>query len=280
VSTLQHPVIDLHLHTTASDGNLAPSALVERAQAAGITILSVTDHDTVAGLAEARAAAARLGVTLVTGIEMTAVERGRDVHMLGYFFDGTSRDLSAFLERQRADRLRRVAEIGERLRELGVAVDVDALVTSGAARPERSIGRPQVADALVASGHVRDRREAFDTLLGDDCPAYVPRRGSGPAGVIAVVRAAGGIVSLAHPGLLGMDALVPVLAAEGLAAIEVRHSDHDEATERHYRALAARHGLAVSGGSDFHGEGLGRNAVIGAVTLSPEDFELLRARVP
>ena len=253
---------------------------MERAFSWGVTILSVTDHDTVAGLGEARDACACLGVRLITGIEITAVERERDVHMLGYFFDETDAGLAAFLQDQRADRVRRVAQIGDRLRDLGIDVDVGPLVVSAAARPGRSIGRPQIADALVASGVVRDRREAFDTLLGDERPAFVPRQGSTPAGVIAAVRAAGGIVSLAHPGLLGMDDLIPSLAAQGLSALEVRHSDHDAPTEQHYRDLAARYGLAVSGGSDFHGEGLGRTATIGTLGLTLAEFELLEARVP
>ena len=269
-------MIDLHLHTDASDGVLSPSALVARAAGAGITVLSVTDHDTVAGLAEARAAADTRGVRLVNGIEITAVEGARDVHMLGYFFDPRSGVLGEFLSRQRTDRIRRVEEMAARLAALGAPIDVTALVAS--AIRGRSIGRPQLADALVAAGHAVSRDDAFDRLLGDRCPAYVARRGATPVEVIALVRQAGGIASLAHPGLLNDDALIPRLAAAGLAAIEVRHSDHDSATERRYRELAAEHGLAVSGGSDFHGDGVHRNTTIGAISLPADDFAQLEAR--
>ena len=273
-------MIDLHLHTTASDGTLTPTALVARAAAAGITILSVTDHDTVAGLGEARAAAGTLRLRLIDGIEITAVEDARDVHMLAYFFDPASPALLAFLERQRADRIRRVEEIARRLQALGAPIDGSSLLEIAAREPGRSVGRPQVADALVASGHAESRDDAFDRLLGDDGPAFVPRRGASPGEVIALVRDAGGIVSLAHPGLLKKDAIIARLAAEGLAAIEVYHSDHDAADERRYRQLADSLGVAVSGGSDFHGDSAHRTATIGVVTLPPWDFARLEARRP
>lgn len=273
-------MIDLHLHTTASDGTLAPAALVQRAVSAGITVLSVTDHDTVAGLPDARAAAQALGVRLIDGIEITAVEDARDVHMLAYFFDPDSPALIEFLGRQRADRVRRVEEMAARLKELGAPIDLSALLDVAGREPGRSVGRPQVADALVAAGYAESRGDAFDRLLGDEGPAYVPRRGATPAEVIALVWEAGGIVSLAHPALLGNDAIIPRMAREGLTAIEVCHSDHDAAAERHYRGLAATLGVAVSGGSDFHGESAHRTATIGVVTLPPDDFARLEARRP
>ena len=269
-------MIDLHLHTTASDGTLAPAALVARAAAAGITILSVTDHDTTAGLDEARASAAALGLTLVPGIEITAVENGRDVHVLGYFIDPCAVALDGFLARQRRNRIARVQQIGERLRAIGCPVDLEPLLQAAACEAGRSIGRPQIADALIRAGHARDRDDAFERLLGEAGLAYVPRSGETPERVIGVIRQAGGIASLAHPALLGQDALIPRLARAGLAAIEVRHRDHDEAAERHYRELAGRLDLAVSGGSDYHGDDF-RRAALGAVTLPAADYERLRA---
>jgi predicted metal-dependent phosphoesterase TrpH len=273
-------LIDLHLHTTASDGTLAPGALVARAVAAGITILSVTDHDTVAGLAEAHAAAGAHAVRLIDGIEITAVQDARDVHMLAYFFDRDSAALLDFLAAQRADRVRRVTEIAARLADLGAAVDVTTLLEIARRQPGRSIGRPQIAEALVFRGHAVDRDDAFDRLLGDECPAYVPRKGASPGDVIALVHAAGGIVSLAHPGLLRRDDIIPRLAAEGLDAIEVRHSDHDAEAEAYYRTMAASLGVAVSGGSDYHGDSAHRSATIGEVTLPAPDFEALEELRP
>jgi 3',5'-nucleoside bisphosphate phosphatase len=270
-------VIDLHLHTTASDGSLPPAALVARAAEAGISTLAVTDHDTIAGLAEASAAAAGQGVTFVNGIEITAIEASRDVHVLGYFFDPGNAALAAFLVKQRLDRLRRVEEIAARLASAGYRVDVAHLVGDGAVHG-RSIGRPHVADALIAAGHVRNRDEAFDRFLGHGRPAFVPRCGASAAEVVRVLNEAGGVASLAHPGLTRVDELIPSLAAAGLGALEVRHSDHDVETEARYRALAAFHRLAVSGGSDFHADDSARAPKLGLMTLSIEELRALEAR--
>lgn len=256
---------------------LTPRGLVARAASAGLTTIAVTDHDTVAGLADARAEAAARRLTFINGIEITAVEDGRDVHMLGYFIDPDDAALAAFLAGQRTDRVRRVREIGERLETLGFAVDVDAIVSLGV-HGGRSVGRPQIADALVVSGHAEHRDDAFKRFLGEGGAAFVPRRGPAAAEVVHVITHAGGIASLAHPGLTRRDDLIPSLAAAGLAALEVRHSDQDAAAEARYRELAAQHGLAVSGGSDYHGDATGRGPCLGVVVLPPADFEHLRAR--
>jgi predicted metal-dependent phosphoesterase TrpH len=269
-------VIDLHLHTTASDGTLSPSALVARAAAAGLRIIAVTDHDTLAGLPEAREAAAAHGLRLIDGVEITAVEDRRDVHLLAYFMDPTNAALVGFLKTQRSNRLRRIREIAERLASLGAPVDIESIIA--VRKDGRSLGRPQIADALVAAGHVRDRDDAFDRFIGTDRPAYVPRRGAPPDEVIDIVRKAGGIVSMAHPALTKKDEIIPRLASAGLAALEARHSDQDAAAEQRYRALAARHGLAVSGGSDFHGDAGHRGALFGTVVLPVEDFTAFESR--
>jgi predicted metal-dependent phosphoesterase TrpH len=270
-------VIDLHLHTTASDGQLAPAALVERLVTCGISTFSVTDHDTTAGLDEARDAAAGRGLTFVPGIEITAIDAARDVHILAYFFDPHHQGLSEFLARQREERLLRVARIGARLAALGYAIDTEALVREAEESGGRSVGRPRIADALIAAGHVRSRDEAFDRFLGANCPAFVPRAGEMPERVIDVIRAARGIPSLAHPIHLRNDDLIPRLAQAGLAALEARHGDHDAAAERHYRELASRYGLVVTGGSDFHNDHDPRGAALGRVTLPSADYERLCA---
>ena len=198
--------------------------------------------------------------------------------MLGYFFDPLDPRLSDFLRAQRADRVRRVQEIADRLRAMGCAIDTQSL-TAQSTRAGASVGRPHVADALVAAGHAVDRADAFDRLIGRGRPAFVPRKGASTAEVVSVIRAAGGIASFAHPGLTQRDDLLPSLAASGLSALEARHSDHDAVTERHYRELAAQHGLAVSGGSDFHGDNSHHAAGLGVVTLSAEDFAALQERV-
>ena len=269
-------MIDLHLHTTASDGLLIPAGLVARAAAARLSIIAVTDHDTVGGLAEAVDAGRTHGMRVIAGIEATAVEDGNDVHVLGYFIDPGSPILAAFLREQREDRTRRVRETGERLRSLGLTVDVEALIAT-ADPATRSIGRPAIADALVASGQAVDRTDAFTRLLGGGKPGFVPRCGKPASAVIETIHAAGGIASLAHPGITATDSLIEALTAQGLDAIEVWHSDHAPDQQRHYSRLADRLGLAKSGGSDFHGDGVHHAARLGGVLLPEPEFQRLEA---
>ena len=270
-------MIDLHLHTTASDGALSPSELVLQARAAGLSIFSITDHDTTAGADAAAAPARDAGLELVPGIEITAVADGLDMHVLGYFIDTAAPRLREFLARQRADRLRRVHEMGARLASLGAPVEV-APIAAEAARG-RSVGRPQIADALLAAGHVASRNEAFDRYLEAGGPAFVPRQGTRPEDVIALIHDAGGLASIAHPGVTRRDDLLPALVGAGLDALEARHADHDAATEAHYRARARELGILVTGGSDFHGFDAGHRVnTIGMITLPRDDFERLKER--
>lgn len=271
-------MIDLHTHTTASDGWLSPAELIAAAWDAGVRTLSVTDHDTVASLPEVSALAASRGITFVTGIEVTAVLENRDVHMLGYFFDHRSRDLAEFLRGQREDRLRRLRAVCDRLADLGMLLPVETLLESVRAGAGHAAGRPIVARAMVKAGYVADANEAFERWIGDGRPACAPRVGAPPADVVDLIGKAGGIVSLAHPGLLRRDELIPGLAAHGLAALEIYHSEHDAVTTARYRSLASAHGLDVSGGSDFHGSQSHRRATLGAVSLPADDFARLRAR--
>src|SRR5688500_15140766 len=165
------------MHTTASDGRLAPADLVTRAAAARLTTISVTDHDTVAALAEVTAAAQPKGIRVISGIEITAIDHGRDVHMLGYFFDPASAPLAALLMSQRALRVMRVREIANTLTSLHMPIDVERLLVAAAARPGSSIGRPQIARELVAAGHVASVQEAFDKWLAAGKPAFASRTG-------------------------------------------------------------------------------------------------------
>ena len=272
-------MIDLHLHTTASDGRSSPSELVRDAVAAGITTLAVTDHDTLAAVPDVAAAARSAGIVAVAGIEITAVHDGRDVHVLGYFVDPSSASLHEFLVRQREDRRRRVLEIADRLDHLGAPIDRTALADE-VARPGRSLGRPVVAAALIAAGHVRDISEAFDRYLAHGAPAFIERIGAAPAEVVRIIGQAGGLAAIAHPGKTQVDGLIPAMVEAGMAAIEVFHSDHDADDVRRYQDLASEFALLVTGGSDYHGPGTGRAANLGRVGISAEAFAALvdRAR--
>jgi 3',5'-nucleoside bisphosphate phosphatase len=268
-------LIDLHLHTTASDGRLTPAALVERVHAAGITVMSVTDHDTVAGLGEVRRATLPRGITLVDGIEVTAVHDGRDVHILGYFIDPDHAGFAAFLQEQRLRRVERAREIGARLARLGAPLNVEALIARAARRPGTSVGRPMLARALVRAGYVATPHEAFDRFLVLGQPAFVPRTGKSPAAVIEVIHQAGGLASMAHPGVTRQPAVLAALAVAGLDAVEVYHSDHTTETVRELRRFAAEGDLLVTGGSDFHGDDDNRARRLGHSTLPSAEFERL-----
>jgi predicted metal-dependent phosphoesterase TrpH len=269
-------VIDLHLHTTASDGLLSPESLVERIVRAGIHTFSVTDHDTVAGLRLASAAAVRHGLRFLPGIEITAIEDGRDIHVLGYGFDADSARLAEFLRAQRADRLARTRRIIARLAELGMPLDPDEVI--GASPPDgRAVGRPQVARALVAKRYADSVTQAFDRWLGHAKPAFVPRTGVAAAAVVDLIGEAGGVASLAHPGVTQSDSLIPRLASRGLVALEVWHSDHDPETTMRYLALAEALGLEMTGGSDFHGDLPDRNAHLGVAGMPQAAFDRFAA---
>jgi 3',5'-nucleoside bisphosphate phosphatase len=269
-------LIDLHLHTTASDGRLTPSALVARVAAAGITVMSVTDHDTVAGLGEVRAAATAARIELVDGIEITSVWEGRDVHLLGYFIDPDDAELKSFLAEQRLRRVNRAREIGARLARLGMPVNLEALLQDAADRPGASLGRPAIARALVAAGYVESVQQAFELFLGSGRPAFVPRTGESPPAVVERIHAAGGVASMAHPGVTKQPAVMAFLADSNLDAIEVYHSDHSTELQLELSAFAEARQMWVTGGSDFHGDDL-RGRPLGHTTLPRSDYDRLRA---
>ncbi len=270
-------MIDLHLHTTASDGRSSPEALVREAAAAGCHTIAVTDHDTVGGLGAARAEADRLGLTFYDGIEVTAVHHGRDVHILGYFIDVAHAGLASFLTIQRAQRRDRLTAMVEQLARAGAPVDIERVLALSP--PGRSLGRPVLARALVEAGYVADIAEAFDRYLSEGRPGYAGRDGATPSAVVAEIRGAGGIASIAHPGKLQRDEIIEPLIAEGLGGIEVFHPDHAPADVERYREMAVQCGVCATGGSDYHGPGSGRSAGLGVVSLPPDALRSLLDRL-
>ena len=238
--------------------------------------MAVTDHDTTASVAEVQALARARSIDAISGIEITAIDAGRDVHVLGYFVEPGHAGLSAFLTRQREARVARVEAIGQRLASLGVPIDLEGLLADARQHNGRSIGRPQVARAMVTAGHVADTREAFDRWLGQGLPAFVPRQGAASEHVIAVIHDAGGVASIAHPGKSITDARIASLHAHGLDALEAFHPDHDATLVDHYVALAGRLGLLMTGGSDFHGDP-SHGLAPGSVTLPAAEWQRLSA---
>jgi predicted metal-dependent phosphoesterase TrpH len=241
--------VDLHLHSTASDGSRAPADVVRAANAAGLAAIALTDHDSVAGLAEAQIAGAELGVRIVNGVELSAVEGEAETHLLGLHLRDVlviERELGAL----RNMRERRGQQIVEKLVRIGVLVTFDdVLVQAGGG----AVGRPHVARALIADGWATDVRDAFDRYLGAGKPAYVAKDQLGMADAIAIIHSAGGLAVLAHPGGAGTRERLTALAALGLDGVEVKHPGHSPSDTARLNTLAVQLGLVLSGGSDWHG---------------------------
>jgi predicted metal-dependent phosphoesterase TrpH len=241
--------VDLHMHSTASDGALAPRDVVRAAAAAGLSAIALTDHDTIDGVAEARRVGDELGVEVIAGVELSAFEDERETHLLGLHLT----DLPAIegsLATFRAARMHRAQRIVAALNQLGVPVTLDAVLAEAGSG---AVGRPHIARALIAGGWVRDSRDAFDRWLGFRKPAFVPKHTLGLADAIQLVHAAGGIAVLAHPGGAGVRAWLETLASLGLDGVEVRHPGHSAEDIARLGALADHLDLVPSGGSDWHG---------------------------
>ena len=268
--------VDLHAHTTASDGGLSPRELVREAARRGVRVLAITDHDSTEGLPEAFDEIAKHPpMTLVPGIEINCDVDGGEVHILGYFLDYQAEWFQAFLREQRAERKARVYRIAARLAELGMPIDPEEVL---ALVKEGSAGRPHVAQVMVTRGYVKSFREAFDRYLRAGGPANVPRKKFAPAEAVDIIRRAGGVPVLAHPGLAERDEIIPGLVKAGLMGIECYYHEHSAAQTRGYLQMCADLGLVATGGSDFHGLYIGRTNPLGSPSVPLSVYEALRAK--
>ena len=267
--------IDLHTHSIRSDGALGPAELVRRAAERGVRIQALSDHDTLGGVAEAAAEGARLGVRIIPATELNTESEWGDVHVLAYFVDPNDAEFEARMKWLRENRGRRVELMVEKLNALGYTISLERVqeIAQGG-----SLGRPHVAQALFEAGHVPTYDAAFDTLIAKDSPAYVSRVGLAPLEAVELVRAHGGVPSLAHPGTaIGLEDLLPRLVDAGLAGIECYYGSHSPAFTAHCLRLASRYGLIPTGGSDFHGRGE-HGADLGGVFVPPENVDALQAQ--
>ncbi len=281
------PGIDLHAHTTASDGSFTPTELVEAAHGLGLGALAVTDHDTLAGLGEARAAAQRVGLDLVAGVELSVEDDGGRFHLLGYGFDPANAALAETLTTLRRSRAARNDLMAARMSEMGLPVTMDD-VRAEAGEDALVIARPHFARALIKKGIVGSVAEAFEKYLSTGKPLYLPKEVLTPRDAIALIHGAGGVAVMAHPGLVPLDeaafdARVTSLAQkDGLDGIEAYYSQHSQADTDRFLALATRLGLLVTGGSDFHGTvkpHVPLGIVFGGRPAAPALLESLRARL-
>jgi 3',5'-nucleoside bisphosphate phosphatase len=247
--------LDLHLHTTHSDGSCTPTEVVDMAHRAGVTALAITDHDITTGLAEATLTGQQHGIEVIPGVEISSTLGNAELHILGYFLDWQDTGFDGRLKTLRDSRHRRNPQIIERLQALGIDLTYDAV---RALAGSDSVGRPHIARALMDKGVVTSAKEAFDRFLAEGKPAYVPRDLPSPAEAIGWIKAARGLAVLAHPTWVrvtdqSLVDLVRQLKADGLDGVEVYYSTHAARQTREYLSLAQQLGLLVTGGSDFHG---------------------------
>jgi predicted metal-dependent phosphoesterase TrpH len=267
--------VDLHTHSTYSDGLLAPTALVEEAAARGLRVLALTDHDTVAGIPEAHAAGDRHGIEIIPGVELsTSLAGGEGVHLLGYFVDSDNPVLREGLAGYAGDRAERMARMVARLSRIGAPVDPERVA---AVAGHGTIGRPHLARVLVEAGYARDLPDAFNRYIGWGKPAFVPRPRVDPRDAIALVRAAGGVPVLAHPYTAGgVESVLDRLIPAGLAGMEVDYGQYTPDEREALRQIARRRGLIATGGSDYHGPGLVAGRELGSAPVPLSAVAALR----
>ncbi len=270
--------IDLHSHSRASDGEYPAAEVAARARSAGLSVWALCDHDTVAGLPEAAAAAGRLGLRLVPGIELSAFLDRKEIHVLGHFVDPAHRALTEFEDQLAAHRRWRMGEIVKRLAALNVHVRAEDIERFSGGK---TIGRPHVARAILEKGYVATVKEAFDRFLGEGRAAYVPRFRLEVADAVALVRGAGGTATIAHPGVSRLDRRELERArGVGVDGLEVHHADHDPGTRERLLRWAEELDLVPTAGSDVHGETVSPDRHLGDVTMAPEHLAALEARRP
>jgi len=262
---------DLHLHTTASDGTYTPAEIVDLACRSGLSAIAITDHDVLEGFGPARNAGGER-IEVIPGVEVSTELRGKEIHLLGFFFDPDDEALNKALAELRRDRSERFNEMKERLRLLGVPLETE---TCANVNGTVAMGRRHLAEMLVKAGRADTVRQAFQRFLGDRGRAFVPKKSLPIATVISLIRNAGGVASLAHPGNACGEDFLKELKELGMQALEVEFPSGRFSWRRELRALACRLGLAVTGGSDCHGPGFPHRAV-GACGLSAQELEQLR----
>ena len=264
--------IDLHTHSTASDGAFTPTEVIARAAERGVRIQALADHDTLLGVAEAVSEGERRGVRVIPATELNTESEWGDVHVLAYFVDPRDSALEERLRELRENRALRIEKMVKNLNGLGYPVSLDRVreIARGG-----SLGRPHLAQALFEAGHVTTYDSAFDTLISKSAPAYVPRVGLAPLEAVALVREHGGVPSLAHPGTaIELERLLPLLVEKGLIGIECYYPSHTPEFTALCLRLSVRYGLVPTGGSDFHGRG-DHGSDLGGVFVPPESIAAL-----
>ncbi len=264
-------IADLHIHTTYSDGIYTPSLIVKKSQQKGLKVISITDHDTVDGIEESINEAKNNKIEVIPGIEVSCEYKGKEVHILGYYLDYKDKNLLSILKDLQESREKRVSNIIDKIAELGYYITKERVKKYSEGS---SIGRVHIAQALVDSGYIMNVQQAFDTLLGYDCPGYVSRKKLTPKETINLILSAKGIPVLAHPCFLPNINFIEDIIKQGILGIEVYYPSHDIEMIKKLKILAKTYNLIITGGSDFHGEY--RGALLGQTGVNEKEVEKLK----
>lgn len=267
---------DLHMHTIHSDGTLTTRQLMERAQLAGLTTISITDHDNTSAIGEALDLSTEFGIEVISGMELSATLELYDIHILGYFFDHTHEGLLEYLDFYRKERVKRAERIVDKLNGLNIPLTLDSVMEKAG---NGSVGRPHIANALVEGGLTGTYHEAFFKYIGFGKPAYEKKYQVSPKEAIELIASAGGISFVAHPGNNIDERVMAELIKQGVDGIEVIHPSHSPERVAHYKGIANEYFLLTSGGSDFHGGRKNDSEVFGKYFISDNDVEMMRRRL-
>lgn len=268
---MKEKFVDLHIHTSASDGLIPPEKVVEIAKDVGLSAIAIADHDTIDGIFKAKDKAQELQMELIPAVELSVSYKGDDFHMLGYLIDYEDEDFRERIESFREERLQRGEKMVKKLNEMGINLSIDAV---RAIAQNSSVGRPHLADALLKGEYVHTYEEAFARYLGYHAPAYVPKKYLTPEQGIDLIHVVNGVAVLAHPGTTRRDELIPDLISFGLDGLEAYHCQYRPETTQYYINLANKFGLIHTGGSDCHGRK--EKILVGAVKAPYECLERLR----
>lgn len=267
--------IDLHMHTNYSDGQHSHEELIIKVKEAGIDLISITDHDTIGGIAEGIEIGKHYGIEVIPGLEISSDIKDREVHILGYFFDPNNNELEEYLKFFRVERIKRASRIAEKLNALGLNIKLEDIMDVA---KNSAVGRPHIAKAMVNKGLVSNYFEAFNKYIGNNCPAFERKVHLSPRSAFKIINDAGGLAFIAHPGNLP-DAIMIELIDAGLDGIEVIHPSHLPHQIKHYRGIVNEYFLLESGGSDFHGGDRNDYSNLGKYTIGFSKIEAMRKQL-
>lgn len=267
---------DLHMHTTFSDGMLSPYELVKKCKQRGLSVIAITDHDSVGAFPDAIAYGKEFGVEVIPGVELSAMHGDRDIHILGYFLDYTNQHLLEYLEFFRIERVKRAERIVAKLNSINVPLTMDAVMGRAG---KGAVGRPHIASAMVDEGFITNYQEAFEKFIGNGGPAYERKFHVTPEEAIKLISSSGGLSFLAHPGKYTSDEAINQLIKDGLDGIEVIHPSHSPSDSAHFRGVAGEYFLLESGGSDFHGGKKNDEDVLGSYYIDEVKVNIMKHRL-